>query len=44
MAILIECPGMVIKCPGSGVKGKTKNAAVNGTLLEAKPAATVDAV
>ena len=23
MAILIECPGMVIKCPGPGVKGKT---------------------
>jgi hypothetical protein len=39
MAILIEFPVTV-----TGGKGKPKNAAMKGTLLEAKPAATVDAV
>ena len=43
--MVIKCPGMVIKCPGSGVKKeKPKNAAVNGTFSEVKPAANVDAV
>jgi hypothetical protein len=39
MAILIECPGKVTRG-----KGKPKNAAMKATLLEAKPAATVDVV
>ena len=39
MAILIEFPGTV-----TGGKGKPKNAAMKGTLLEAKFAANVGVV